>query len=520
MDSYTREVQEVLGALGQYFHTMKGYITSHHPNRGTRLEKLIYDNEQLLEKFNGIVTGKTPSLDSTFHTVNLLQLITQNLSRMYDLLQFPLEVSDDLSSTRLEQAVNMFNDITRIYRLFIRDLQNRFHDIVEKQYNTIVDRSDFAAASACFRKYPASIKLYMMYQTAIMDEAYRTKNRTLQNDLNATLESDKSYVLDEKEWHHAFLSFNLSPYGPVCETAAALIQYIRSMNIKVDGDTLEQLHVSLKNLGMGLIVINRPQPVNGFIHKPLPLDVKTGISEERARTKVLEFFNARAAAWSVGTRERHDNYLVVESLGTRMRMMVPRARDSLVVHRSMLQNMWGHNDRPQRYNNLMTTHILKHWNRHVYEFMKSDIPPHEVVVRIESMQKDIIAVYRDDRSHKPWHQRVVSHAVQDAFIGALDTILGTELHDMRFYMVSDMNEQFVAACSAALPSDEPESREKELLVTEGIYHDALVKLARNNKSVFGILAQNEYILKTISDIILKVEDLRPRRNPDKSSADI
>lgn len=523
MDTYIREIQDVLGALAQYFDTMKGYIISNHPNRGTRLEKLLYDNSQLLEKFTGIVKRKSTDLQDTFHTVHLLQLVTKNLARMYDLLQFPLEVSEELSSTRLETATDMFNDITRIYRLFIKDVRDRFDTLVHGLYDSIEHKDDFAAASAAFQKYPASIQLYILYQSAIMDRAYREKNRALQNDLSAIIEKDKSYVLDEKEWQNAYLSFNMTPHGPTCKDVKTLIGYIRSTSINVQGETLDALRTGLEALKMGLVVITRMQAENGILHQPAPLDIKTGISEERARAKVLEFFQSKSANWTVEVNSYNwDNYLVVENLGTLFRMLVPRVRDSLVVHRSFLQNMMGvRNDRPQRYNNLITSHIMKHWNRHVYEFMKSDIPPHEVVVRIEHLQKTIIKVYRDDTSKHAWHKRVISQAVQDTFKDTLGEILGTQLHDMRFYIVNDMNDQFVAACSTLLgEGDEPDSREKDLLQVEGIYHEALTRLVRNNRTVFGILGQNEYILKAISDIILKVEDLRPRRDPDKSSADI
>jgi hypothetical protein len=150
--------------------------------------------------------------------------------------------------------------------------------------------------------------------------------------------------------------------------------------------------------------------------------------------------------------------------------------------------------------------------------MKSDAPQTQLNVKAEGLQRAVIRVYRDDKSRTPLHKRVISEAVQTAFRTALDEGLGTSLHDIRFYFVDDLCEQFIGECSVnAAEIQESIGREQELLLVEKVYHDSITKVLKNNKPTFNVLPQNEYILKTISEIILDVDDLHPRRDPSKSS---
>lgn len=520
MDVYISQMQDVISALTSYFENMKTHIKNNHPNRYVRLEKLDYDNIKLFEDLSKLRAAKNEvSMENVFHISHVLQLITVNLGKMYDTMQFPLEVSEDLSSTRYVKLTSMFNQITAMYRLFIKDVSSQQHTIVTTLYDSLNTKDDYRQASASFRKYPGSIQLYILYVSTLMDKSFHEKNKELQSTLVEIIEQDKSFILEEVEWSHAFLSFNLVPNGPVCKTVDALCAFIRSSGINISAANLNDLAARLHDLKIGMVTVSRPQRSNAIIN-PIPKhDVKKGISDAQVRTRILEFFDGKSGDWSIKVDNSNDTYIVVETLGERYRLLTPWSYKKLVIHHSQIRNMFNtHNDRPHRYNMLLSSHIMKNWNRHVYEFMKSDAPQTQLNVKAEGLQRAVIRVYRDDKSRTPLHKRVISEAVQTAFRIALDEELGTSLHDIRFYFVDDLCEQFIGECSVnAAEIQESIGREQELLLVEKVYHDSITKVLKNNKPTFNVLPQNEYILKTISEIILDVDDLHPRRDPSKSS---
>lgn len=517
MEKCIHDIQEVVEIIDSYFNNLKSYMKSTQPVRYARMERLDTENAKLLE----VLHRSVHTMPEAFETAHAITLLARNINKMYNTLEFPVHAVDDvITSTLATKLTKAHEGMAVVYRLFVVDIASQSEKIIAQLYDRLPDHTDHVAASGLFRVHTGSIELYVLYMTSILDHAYHNRDTVLQKTISDTIELDKSFVLEEREWVNPFLSFNLVPVGTQCTSIAQVCEMISTSEFTVRAVTIAELAAACSEHACGLVVITRAQINNNLISAITPMNLAQGMTESQAAARVFTpVQNTRAVDWQLDVLHAASaRFIVLETLGAVYRVLAPWTRAQYVVPREQLASVFArHNDRPHNINRLMWTKIKRHWNRHVYEFMRASASTVDVSIRAESLQRAAVSAYREDKSRHHVSAKIVSLAVQRAVKHTLTGLFDTSVHDTQNYYINDLYDQFVALCSERVDAVRFTNREQELVAIERVYHASIEQLFKNNRPTFGALAQNEYILRTISNIILEVVDLHPQRDPARSS---
>ena len=318
MDKKLSRTIDVLSALKSYFDGLSDYIKQTDHTKFMNLKKSMDQCDEYQSRFTSISNSKSLSTRDYFEIVHIFSLMTTTIQSIYADLDFELPVGEEISKTRAYRLTDIFNKITGIYRIYIRDLGSQTGEIIDIADSELgIDNP--TELQSMWQKYPASIDLYVRQTTKLLNEAYKTGNRDLVSRIFNILDQDKRFILEEREWLSPFLTFNCVPFGdPMPDTLDHLLKRAApDLKITTIG--------AFKPGKRGIILVTR-QTHTSLVHlMPRGLDWGSGITKDDVFDTLGRFAPA-TWKWDIDIidTDKTEEYLILERLGSdAWRALVP-----------------------------------------------------------------------------------------------------------------------------------------------------------------------------------------------------
>lgn len=417
MDKKLSRVIAVLDALEGYFESLQDYLKQTDHAKFTRLKRSIDESTEFKTRFVEITRG-TMDDAALFQTVHLYTGLSRLLQSVYHDLDFRLPVGEEISKTRAYRLTEVFNRVTTIYRLYVRDIQAELGSLV-RDAGERVKTTDPLEIQRLWQLWPNSIDLYTVLVTRELDAAYKTGDKERQTLIFEILETDKRFILNERQWISAFLSFNCVPeteFGAFKSVANAL-----------DSNSTASKPRDIAKSGRGVIVVTRRLENNTQHKLPTGVEWGPGITENDIRP-ILVHVPGDVWKWQVEVLDEKDTreYAILETIASDMwRILKPWKRPTVWIPRDTLiikikEEGFG---RPLAYHALLNSALERAVNTRVANLVVEKARPVDVglnVLRIEDLLMSQVK-----REKGAIQDRLESEALDKIFETA---ILG-ELHD-------------------------------------------------------------------------------------------
>lgn len=299
MDIKLSKAIDVLNGLESYFKNLEVYLQQTDINKFTRLEQDLEKSKEYRKKLENIKLDD----NGLFQAVHLYLSMSNLLENLYKDLEFEIPIGEEISKTRAYKLTEVFDNITKIYRTYIKDLLKDSEAIINNA-SKLVKTKNPLELQKYWQQWPNSIDLYTMLQTEILNQSIREKNNTLTSEILEIIEKDKQFILNEPQWISPFLTFNCVPW--------------KSTPLPVSKATLDNL-INYKNDGQ--IIIDRSQ--KSFVHL-LPKSIKwgPGITIEDISQTLIPIDGKYS--WKIDVINKDSKkFYIIEKCGEQYRILVP-----------------------------------------------------------------------------------------------------------------------------------------------------------------------------------------------------
>lgn len=503
MDIKLTRAVTVLDALGTYFESLETYLKQTDRDKFNLLEKGLEECRQYKRKFESLKLDD----DGIFQAVHLHASVRILLEELYALLDFELPVGEEISKTRAYRLSEVFNQITKVYRTYIRDVVAESTEIVNAglaQLNT----KDPLAIQGFWQKWPNSVDLYTLAQTTLLNQSYQSNDRERQQQIFEIIESDKRFILRETEWISPFLTFNCVPWAatplpvPWKDVVAALEQNEQSR------DQAKTVFTSDMD---GAIIISRCIGQASVVHElPRGLTWGPGITKDDIKDTLVSI-PASKWKWEVHVKDSSSTakYYIFEQMGDDLwRLLVPWKfprpdvpRD-LLVHK-IKERAFG---RPNAYHDLLERPLREQLSKRVAVLSREEARPQDVSLSVMRVTSLLMTEVKASRG-KPL-ARLESEKLDKIFeTSVLDELGKHELHliDAVLYWTDWMRRDFRRDLDASLDKigQNPDADFREWnAVTENnvekIVHDAVEAQLRKTGNVFQDLFDKQHKLNEVN----------------------
>lgn len=469
MDKRLSESIKILDALEVYFENISGYLRDNDQERFRTLSGLIEKAIQIKAELK-THPSSTLAVETIFKLVHLFTQLGRLMTLIYGQLNFQLPVSEELSKTRAYKLMSLFDDITSVYKVYIKDLETRNRDLVNWVFPHMSMTIPLKDVQALFHKYPMAIDLYVKYMTVRLNAG--------DMEVLQLVELDKSHVLGEPKWTSPFLSFNLVPDGKTYDMKE-LAAKIGSKETKFDKMAKT----------VGIIAWHREQPSGVIYHLPQSLDFTRGICTQDAMTP-LEQVTAKTYKWDVKIyNDDAKEFLCVETLdGHTWRIMQFKGR-MLTPKLAIAKLLERQNGRPQAYNGLLEKAFLASINPHIRgafgkDFTKRDIQPH-----IQMVHAGLLKWFQEEKgttAEKLSGVRIIE-VLRELLVKEIDT---KEIETF-LYSLTSLETQFQKDfAKRPIPQS---SIDDQTIWFAKESKDILTTLIKKHENIFQILYQKAYL---------------------------
>jgi len=205
-----KKIIEAIESIEEYYNSIEDYLKSNQSLK-TKLESLFNKINKL--KIN--LSKLSDNLEGKFDYIHQYVLLSYLLGELYNLMDFEIPVNDEFSKTRSLRTGEMFDKITKIYKLYIYDVASHSDELVAEFAKSLISKNiDYKEITDLWKKYPQSIQLYTLLMNNILDQKYRDRDFETINSILKVLDDNKRFILEEKEFISPFLTFGLSIWLP------------------------------------------------------------------------------------------------------------------------------------------------------------------------------------------------------------------------------------------------------------------------------------------------------------------
>lgn len=492
MDKKLSHTIVVLDALESYFESLTEYLKQTNPAKYDSLHKWIGESERYKLSFTKIVKRETQTDEDLFEIIHLFSSLSNLLKKIYTELDFKLPVGEEISKTRAYRLTDVFNNITTIYRLYIRDIANELHGFI----STAAERmktTDPLELQKFWQKWPRAIDLYTLLITRILNRTYADKQEALRTLIFEILDADKRFILQEQSWISPFLTFNCVPHS---ET---LLPVTKATIARLTGSTA----------GKGVITINRVTPGNNKIHL-LPTGVTWGpsITTSDIKPSLIAVQTTANWRWSIDIQDTKDTkeYCIIENFGDdQYRILVPWKiprvwilRDSLII--KIKEHAFG---RPIAYHSLLESSLLDTLSTRVANLVVDTARKTDVGLNILRVTS-ILMIEVKRLGKLTLESRLESETLDKIFETAIISELAPHVHllDALLYWVEWTRRDFRKALDLSIVKNTSWLAQTTLDVPaehkiQDILHSAVNGILKENKNIFQDLLDKQHKLTVV-----------------------
>lgn len=347
MDKKLSHTITVLDALSSYYESLHDYLKQSDASKLEKLNKWIKESDDYKTSFIKVVKRSKVSDEDAFEIIHLFTSLIGLLKKIYNTLDFKLPIGEEISKTRGFRLTEVFNKVTTIYRLYIRDIATELSSFVNLAATTVkTTKPD--ELQKYWQKWPNSIDLYTFLITKLLNNTFQEKDLNTRTRIYEILDADKSFILNEKKWISPFLTFNCVPF------AETLLPVKFSEITRLIGSTS----------GKGVITISRViSGENNKIHAlPKAVEWGPGINSNDIHESLISVKSDDIWNWSIDIKDSSSTteYCIIENLGSdQWRILVPWKfpriwiiRDTLVT--KIKDSAFG---RPNAYHTLLESSL-------------------------------------------------------------------------------------------------------------------------------------------------------------------
>jgi hypothetical protein len=408
MDLKLTRAVSVLDALGNYFESLETYLKQTDRDKFTRLERGLAECRQYKRKLEQIKLDD----DGLFQAVHLHASVRRLLEGLYTMLDFELPVGEEISKTRAFRLSEVFNQITKVYRTYIRDVAAEASEVVMTASQQLKVKNPLELQSL-WQKWPNSIDLYTLAQTSLLNQSYRDRDRDRQQQIFEIIESDKRFILREQTWISPFLTFNCVPWVgtplpvPWDAVVKALEANERARTQKELAPSPEESKESCAARTFspdmdGSIVITRCIGQATVVHElPRGLTWGPGILESDIHNTLVPISESKWQ-WDIKVTDSTATirYYIFERMGDDLwRILVPWKfprpdvpRD-LLVHK-IKERAFG---RPNAYHELLERPLREHLSKRVAVLASEEARPQDVSLSVLRVTDQLMALVKADK---------------------------------------------------------------------------------------------------------------------------
>lgn len=480
----TKELQSIFSSITGYVDNLRTYIQKLQPDLYIQVSRLAGEIRDLIGRVDAAAPTTTATAFQWLHTV---QSVFNNVQKLFALMDWrPDYHTGQISKTGATHFASQWQDITRTYRIYVRDSAVRVASAVT-ELAPLASTLSPTELQRLFHQYPYAVDLYINIMTARIDALYRNGRRDEVAAIVAIIESDKSHALAEPHFVSPYLTLGLHPRHALCTLAEI------ATRAGVEAKTLEDLARALAARATGLFVVYRELPQNQTSLRPPQTNPVRGLIPTDTQSLIQTIPGGRWN-WKIKIYGReHPSFLCVESLGPELwRITTPWSEDGpLITPAGRLAKILGKNlGRPQAYYTEMDRTLAAAYNPHVRAVGHRTAPstsPDALGLNRSRVVHAMLRAYSESKSEERLEDPAVWIAWRTAMINdvADETQVDTFLH-----LLTVLERQFRKDLVSAFKRDRPTDQAAWVEANIGAIFGAL--LGRNH-DIFGILAQKRIV---------------------------
>jgi len=503
MTAELKRTVEILSSLEGYFESLAPYLQQTDRSKYDRLEKYIEKCIEYKTSFEKMSRSKKAD-EQYFQMLHDFTHLNIILQKIYKMLDIKIPVGEDISKTRAYRLTDVFNKITSIYRIYIRDLQNDIQNYVDEVDREITE-TDPLVLQKYWQTWPGSIDLYTKKIQQRLDISTREKNVNLTSSILEIIESDKAFILEENSHIDPFLSFNCVPFRacPVPMSWSDIVKNIPELASK-----------SVKELSKqyGIVHLTRVTPRDYTHNLPTGVSAETGIRPEDIHINLIPHdSNKRTFEYSIHVSTgTHSGYIIVEEISDdKFRILVPRRhgsspvipRDNITIIK-IREKRFG---RPESYHKWIEESLIQNISSRVANLAKNEIARNrDVSLGIVRIVEGIVSEVKRQKSNKTMLDKFEDEKIDKTFCDLLLAELkDVYLLDILLYWIEDLKKTFRKELETEIGKMDPETLASKTFGENDEYelretiHRVVTHILKKRQNIFQDLYNKQHKISVI-----------------------
>lgn len=473
-------LKEIFSSIITYINQLSDYLQKTQNEKYKEILKLEKHIKTAMKS-----TSDPVNAESAFKWLHFSQMTFNYLERLFDHLNFAPDFhTGEISKTAASHAISQWNDISVVYRLYIRDEAARLSSYSTELMKHVEDLSA-TQLQKLWSEYPLAVDLYATALTKKLDSAYREGRKEEAAQIMEQLETDKARALGEPYFQSPFLTLGLYP-----RTSPLPVPAIATL-LGIEAKTLDTLKSQIQESKNGLIIIYREQPVNHIMLRPPITDMTRGLITDDVKPILQAITTSR---WNWKTKiwgKDRANFICLESIGN-LRILTPWAEEGpYIVPRSyvfkILKEMCG---RPHGYFGEQDQTLMSKLKPSVrilaqHELTDIDYAPNRsrIINKMMDAYNNSSDKLNDPAVWKAWQTAMLAEMKEERNISSL------------LYLIHAVERQFKKDIQVAIKRENPENSEMWL---EKNLSKLLADIFAQNVEIYKILKRKQFINDQLS----------------------
>lgn len=482
MDKRITNVIEVLNAIDMYFESLKDYLKTTDPEKYTTLEKQRARADEFKNEFVKLSKQPNWSARDIFKLNAIFVSLTRLLNKMYKSLDFKLAVDEEISKTRLYRLTDIFNKVSSIYRLYIRDIAAQTSDL-SKELSRMVTVDNPEELHQLFQEYPNAVDVYTLCISRMLNAAYQQKDQQRVRTIFNLIEQDKSFILDEQDWLSPFLTFNLKP------------------NDTKDPVSMEKLKTVYPDVDTCNLIIIKRIILNDKIIKPArSVPWGRGISADDITISLQDLQASDIWNWDIEIVDRAaTDYIFVEQLREdqyRVLSSGPLRNPKTAIITKIIEKKFG---RPAAYHRILEQSLAPMVRTRVANLAIETSRKKEISFKIVKLESQMVESFKSLKQSS-YKERLRDPLMDKTFeIGVLEELEDIKLLDALVYWVVWIKKQFRQDLNKAIVAADIKETTEEYVFDQvsQILRDTVANLVKKHKNIFQDIYDKQHILDVI-----------------------
>lgn len=498
MNNYVTRIVGIIDALESYFDGLRDYLKQTNPEKFIRLENDIEKAADLRTEFSKL--GNLAN-EEAFHAAHLYISLNNLLLQLYRSLDFRLPVGEEISKTRAYRMIEVFNKVTGIYRIYIRDMASALTGFIEQAAKGVTEQ-DPLRLQAWWRAWPNSIDVYTLKMTELLNSSYREKAHDRITMIMGLLETDKGFILEEKEMLTPFLTFNCVPSGDY-----GTLSDITNASFKKRYTTVTSF---AQDTGMCVIHVTRMNHHNKIHVLPIAVDAAKGITPQDIHATLVDIAYTGGWNWDVVFLNQTDestDYVIVEQLtDVIFRFLTPWKSPNVVIKKnSLIEKIKSRGfGRPPAYHAVLDNALSKQLSTRVANLVKEEARPVDIGLSILKITDVLLQTVKGNKG--TLRERIDDANVDKAFEQAVLDEIHSKVHlkDALLYWCEWTRDDFrkeldveVSRRSTETLDNEAKLGEVEWHAAQETLHNAVDRILKKNENIFSDLYDKQHKLDVV-----------------------